>query len=93
LLYFRFLVRLNTLKQMSKEIFTCNHSQYFAHKFTSKHKCNDDNTLDVHGISASTTEITLLLFFLTTNKLVMFFARIPFVLNRTFNAMPTEKLQ
>jgi len=40
---------------MSKEIFTCNHAQYFAHKFTSKHKCNDDNILDVHGISASTT--------------------------------------
>jgi len=42
-------------EKIEKEIFICNRAQYFAHKFTFKHKCNDDNILDVHGISASTT--------------------------------------
>ena len=43
------------IEKIEKEIFICNRPQYFAHKFTFKHKCNDDNILDVHGISASTT--------------------------------------
>jgi len=37
--------------------------------------------------------ITLLLFVRTTYTWVLFFAHIPFVVNRTFNARLTERLQ
>jgi len=38
-------------------------------------------------------EITLLLLVRATYIRVLFFAHIPFVVNRTFNATPTERLQ
>jgi len=37
--------------------------------------------------------ITLLLLVRTTYTWVLFVARIPFVVNRTFNTIPTERLQ
>jgi len=41
----------------------------------------------------SPDEITLLLLVRATNISVLFFAHIPFVVNRTFDATPTERLQ
>jgi len=56
-------------------------------------KCAKLHTVAASKKCISTDDITPLLLVRATDISVLFFAHIPFAVNRTFNATPTERLQ